>query len=666
MQNLQTELISLLAEDDRFVAEGKLLKNTVISSAINLDSSLLKLLLSNKNIKEHFFQNIDGVYVFDKSKFQKFVNNKSFLADSYTSFKNKIGLLAGDEYLIESSEVVLAWPHKDCVLEGGQTKEEEKREEIFWNETLAPDEIDCLLAEKVFTNFKKYDNRGCKSIDEITKKDNLYIKGNNLLVLHSLKKIFHRSIKCIYLDLPYNTGNDSFGYNDNFNHSSWLTFMKNRLEVAFEMLTNDGVIFLQIDERELAYLKILCDELFKRDNFVIQINWQRTTQRSVLGQGATAIINIMEYILCYVKDVSYKDKALKKTQKFIEANDKMYNQYNLQMIDEGERKLFKTINENGQDEIRIYKHEGFQINSIKKENRNESYYIKNFDTVVRKDSQQQESSLEQLILSNIQKNSCLFSVERILRQGKRKGEMKKTFYMNDNVIYHLKDYSEVIDGKINRKVDMNNIWLESEISSAGIAEEGGVKLKRGKKPEALIERIINIANVSQEDIVMDFFAGSGTTCAVAHKMGIQYIGIEQLDYYENDTVTRLKNVIGGDGTGISDKYSWKGGGSFIYCELLELNQKYVEQINTANTRSELKVVWKIIQEEAFISYKIKVEQINKNISEFDSLSLEEQKKFLIEILDKNLLYLNYSEIDDQDYKITADDKKINKTFYSIK
>ena len=167
--------------------------------------------------------------VFDKVAFQSFVSNKQFLPDSYTAFKNKIGLTANHEYLTESKEVVLAWPYKDCVLEGGQTKEDQKRNEIFWNETLAPDEIDRLFAPKALTNFKKYDKDGEQEVENINLGDNLIIKGNNLLALHSLKKQYAGKVKLIYIDPPYNTGSDGFGYNDSFNHSTWLTFMRNRL-----------------------------------------------------------------------------------------------------------------------------------------------------------------------------------------------------------------------------------------------------------------------------------------------------------------------------------------------------------------------------------------------------------------------------------------------------
>lgn len=155
MQNLLNDLKTVLEKDDRLMAEGLLLKNKIIELALAMDVKMIRLLLTNEGIKKHFFADVDGVLVFDKTKFQQFVSNKTFLPDSYTSFKNKIGLTADGQYLTDSKEVVLSWPYKDCILEGGQTKEDSNREEIFWNETLAPDQIDRLLAPKGFSKFQK-------------------------------------------------------------------------------------------------------------------------------------------------------------------------------------------------------------------------------------------------------------------------------------------------------------------------------------------------------------------------------------------------------------------------------------------------------------------------------------------------------------------------------
>jgi len=232
-KSFNEKLIEILKTDSRFVDdEGELVKAAVIDRAWKIDHDLVRLLLGKPEIKKKFFDEIEKHWIFNINTFIEYISDKNFLANSYTRFRNKIGLTIDDKFLRERGEVSLVWPYKDCVLEGGQTKEEEKRKEIFFNEILAQDEIDRLFDTKVLTNFKRYTAEGEKKVSEIkrdengTIRENLIIKGNNLLALHTLKTQFRGKVKLIYIDPPYNTGSDSFGYNDNFNHSSWLTFMK--------------------------------------------------------------------------------------------------------------------------------------------------------------------------------------------------------------------------------------------------------------------------------------------------------------------------------------------------------------------------------------------------------------------------------------------------------
>ncbi|MDG1175398.1 MAG: site-specific DNA-methyltransferase, partial [Flavobacteriales bacterium] len=295
--NLFEHIKSILSQNEKYCKDGKLFKNVIVEDALKVEQELLSLLLSDDKAIQHFFTEVGKVLVFDKIKFQKFVSNKQFLPDSYTSFKNKIGLTANGEYLTEAKEVVLSWAYKDCVLEGGQSKDEQKLNEVFWNETLAPDEIDRLLEPKAFTNFKRYTDKGESPVKNISLEDNLIIKGNNLLALHSLKKVYKEKVKLIFIDPPYNTESDSFRYNDNFNHSTWLTFMKNRLEVAKELLSKDGLIWISLSDKEAHYLKVLADEVFDQDNFVSDVIWNST--KSVTN---TAIISDAHtHILLYAK-----------------------------------------------------------------------------------------------------------------------------------------------------------------------------------------------------------------------------------------------------------------------------------------------------------------------------------------------------------------------------
>ena len=267
-------LESTLRMESRFCMEdGQLLKNSIVEAALSLQPDLIKLLLSNDDLAACFFVEVDGVKVFDKVKFQRFVMNKSFLADSYTAYKNKIGLTDEDgRFLSESREVVLSWPYKDCVLEGGQTKEDAKRDEIVWSETLAPDEINRLTEPKVLTGFKRFDNEGENNVDDLQSMDNLLMKGNNLLALYSLRKRYAGMVKMIYIDPPYyfskNKPGDSFCYNSNFKLSTWLVFMRDRLRVANDLLSNDGVLLCHIKEDAIHWLKVLMEELFGKTQII--------------------------------------------------------------------------------------------------------------------------------------------------------------------------------------------------------------------------------------------------------------------------------------------------------------------------------------------------------------------------------------------------------------
>lgn len=233
--------------------------------------------------------------MFDKIKFQRFVSNKKFLPDSFTAFKNKIGFSNGEDFIADSNEVVLAWPYKDCVLEGGQDGDDARRNEVFWNETLAPDQIDRLLSPKALVKFKKFEDGKDSFPSEIGGQDNLLIKGNNLLVLHTLKK-YRGKAKLICIDPPYNTGGDDFNYNDTFTHSAWLTFMRNRLEVAKTLLDRNGTMFVFCDDNEQAYLRVLCDELFGRKSFIATVVWKHSDNSN---NDAKKFSTDHNYILVY-------------------------------------------------------------------------------------------------------------------------------------------------------------------------------------------------------------------------------------------------------------------------------------------------------------------------------------------------------------------------------
>ena len=551
-KGLFTELEKLLRMESEYCTEdGVLLKNAVVEAALELRPKLIKMLVGHDGLRRNFFADMDGVHIFDKVKFQKFVMNKRFLPDSYTSYKNKVGLTTDEgDFLSESREVVLSWPYKDCVLEGGQTKEDTKRSEVFWNEILAPDEINRLTDPKVLTNFKRFDKDGEHEVASVSRDDNLIIKGNNLLALHSLKKKYAGKVKLIYIDPPYNTGSDSFTYNDSFNRSTWLTFMRNRLEIAKSLLSDDGAIYVQLDYHQIHYAKVLLDEIFGEENFQREIIWR----------------------------IGWLSGYKTKDNNWIRNHDTIL------------------------------------------------YYSKNADSLVF--------------------NKYYIPKEEF--KGIASGAAER---------YPIED---VWNG--NEYDDLNSIAIVSfagETVSKLLNPDDEVK---GQKSEKLIERIIR-AHTEEGELVLDFFGGTGTTAAVAHKMGRKYIVCEQLDKHMDIIVRRLQKVIEGEQCGVSKRNNWQGGGSFIYCELAKANQQFADDIERTSTTEELTAIWEQIQETGFLSWKVNPKLIDVNAEDFVSLSIEDKKRFLIECLDKNLLYVPFSEIGNEEFGISESDKLINNNFY---
>lgn len=672
MKNFFDTVLDVLKQDKRFFAEnGTFLRNSVYEAAMQMDKDLIHLLVSNDETKARFFTEVDGVFVFDKVGFAWVINNREFLPDSYTRFKNKIGLIdENGDMITTSGKVELVFPYKDCVLEGGQTKEDQKRSEIFYNETLAPDEIDRLLSPKVLVNANRIHSGGIdEHITEFRDNDNLIIKGNNLLALASLLKRYKGRVKCIYIDPPYNTGSDSFGYNDNFNHSSWLVFMKNRLIMAHKLLRPDGVIYVQCDDNEQAYLKVLMDGIFGESNFISTIAYQRSGVAG-LGQGGSFVVNVTEYITVFAKDKSLFSAHDMETA--VPLEKKHMQRYNSILRNVGQKELYRTFKSKSTgEEIKIYKHKNYKIESIslrnfsKREDEIRDIYDKNYDYIYRLNIPQDENTFQWDIINSFDDDE-LYSVEYLVSRGKSKGKVVTNYYYKKQLFAWLNTNREAVDKGIKLKAlktnKMSDFWTQGEIPKADLANEGGVKLRRGKKPEQLLRRIISIST-EEKDIVLDFFLGSGTTAAVAHKMNRRYIGIEQLDYGDNDSITRLGNVIKGDRSGVSNTVGWNGGGSFVYCELAKLNQNFVDEIQVASETTALKDIYSRMVKSGFISCKVNPADIDVATSDFKTLSLEDQKRFLLELLDKNLLYVNYCDMDDEDFEISEADKAFTRSFY---
>lgn len=608
---LKQLIFKILQSDERLWNEDKTeLNQTLLLDLVeNIDEKVIDLLLQEKDLREKFFVKIKDVYVFKTNDFRFFMEENK-VDNSYTAYKNRIGLTDGKKFLKDTNDIVLDFPYKDCVLEGGQSTEEGtdtyfeydekaeqyeqkqgKRKEIFFNQVLAHDEIDRLFDVKALTNWKRFTKDGEQEVKEIkrdedgTIKENLIIKGNNLLALHSLKKQFAGTVKLIYIDPPYNTDSDTFAYNDSFNRSTWLTFMRNRLEVAKDLLSSDGSIYVNIDYNEVHYLKILMDEVFGENNFQREIIW-RIGWLSGYKTIAKNYIRNHDTILFYSKN---PDSFL---------FNKVYNTY--------------------QDYAERYN-----------------------------DSQKKEI------------------IEELIKEGVKKEKVK-----------------DVIDfiSKIGfpEKYPLEDTWNSSiydKLNSIAVVSFSGEKVSKmldrdeikGQKSEKLLQRIIEVST-NENDIVLDFHLGSGTTCAVANKLKRQYIGIEQITAQTETSIMRLKKVIEGtDQSGISKSVNWQGGGDFIYFELAKWNETAKGKILECQSLDELIKFFDEMYERYFLNYNLKIKEFREKVikeEEFKNLSLDWQKKIFIAMLDNNQMYVNKTEMADKKFGISEEDQRLTSQFYN--
>lgn len=635
--HLYHELEQLLRMNSRYcMDDGTLLKNRIVEDALSLNPLLVKLLLGNDKIKAVFFQDVEGVVVFDKVKFQRFVCDTQFLGGSYTMFKNKIGLTdENGRFISESREVVLSWPYKDCVLEGGQTKEEAKRNEVFWNETLAPDEVNRLTEPKVFSHFKRYDKDGEHEVEHLTNADNFIIKGNNLLALHSLKKKYAGKVKLIYIDPPYffrkSPSSDTFKYNSNFRLSTWLTFMRDRLECAKDLLQTSGTIWINMGDDGMHYLKMVADQVFGSEHFV------GTLPRRTRNGKSDVPFNFsqdFDWLLVYT-NVDEKKSVMGRTveRTYYETDDFPGKPWRLADLTKQ-----TTAKERGNSYFTM----------VDPKTGKEYPASEKRTWCVTKDTFQYHYNRGYIVFPDD------YDFLKISKPYGRK------FKYEDDANGKLS--SVISDCQIQQFLksllyDCKNETGNDEIDQLFGRDEFGYA-----KPENLVKTIMEVTTC-EGDLVMDFFSGSGTTAAVAHKMGRRYIGCEQIDNQIELNKKRLCQVIEGEQGGVSKAVGWQGGGSFVYCELAKANDKFADEIEQAETSEQLKDIWGRMKATDYLNYKVDIKEVDANAESFDGLSLEDQKRFLIECLDKNLLYVALSDIDSNEYGVTEEDRRLTREFY---
>lgn len=519
-------------------------------------------------------------------------------------------------------------------MEGGQTKEDQKRDEIFYNETLAPDEVDRLLYPKVFTNAKRYTQDGIEENIVFDESDNLIIKGNNLLAISSLLKRYNNKVSCVYIDPPYyfvkNKPADAFKYNSNFKLSSWLIFIKNRLSIAKKLLKDDGVIFCHIGEDGVHYLKMMMIEVFGEENFIETFIWKNTDNPDSLSKKSRSSV---EYIICFEKK---QDSSKEYIGKQTENGD-------APLLNSG-----NSIHELlfPKESIRFNIPDGFYDSS--KPDRVEILTPFN-------------------VVSGTNDRDVVLKGEFKWGQAMPDEELSKGTYfiVKSNKFSVRFQRAEATHMAPEKYIDEEYL---SKAIGVGTNEDASSHLKKMgidfsySKPESVVAFLLK-ATTKENDLILDFFLGSGTTASVAHKMGRRYIGIDQMNYIEDVAVERLNQVIKGEEGGISQMVQWQGGGSFVYCELAQLNDKYLEAITKAENDEQLKSVWLEIAKNGFISSYVSPKEIDPNADDFKSLSFDDKKRLFLALLDKNMLYVNYCDIDDETYDISEADKAFTNSFY---
>ena len=643
LEKLKTQL----KKDSKFVDDnGNLLQNNIINAALSDDENLFDLLIENPEICNHFFYNRNNVLIFKKEEFLDYIVEKNVFDSSFTKFKNKIGLNINNKFLNERNEISLVFPFKDCVLEAGMNTEESKRGEIFFNEIIAKDEIDKLFDKKVLTDFRiisedtnetelKF-NRNSEGII----KDNLIINGNNLLALHTIKNEFKGNVKLIYVDPPYNT-KKSFTYNNNFRNSTWLTFMKNRLEVAKELLREDGFVAMTIDDSQLFYLGVLADEIFGRENRIGVV----TIVINPMGrQRAKFFSDTTEYMLVYAKN---KDVA----------------EFNNVVLSESKKEEFKYSDEKGDYKLMPFLHDHKKGLRENKPNNWYPLYVSPDLTEISLEEKDNFIKLMPISRKGVERSwqKLKDKTEKDLNDGELVADRDDDGIIN--IYYKYREGERIFDYWDIRDDIISTSWDEKKYN----ANHHGKRYLQNMVPDGEVsfpKSIFAVMDViklttSHDDIILDFFAGSGTTGEAVLNMNDQdkgnrqFILIEQLNEHVDVTTKRVSKSLD----------NVKSSRNIVYFALAKYNQKAIDLIQDCKNYDEIWAIWQRLCGEFFLGYNVEIKEFEQNQDSFKELTLDEQKEILVEMLNKNNLYINLSDIDDIEYGITEDAKLINKDFY---
>ena len=678
----------VLKKDDRLWSENKtdLNETLLIDLVEHIDETIIDLLLQEKEIREKFFVKIKDAFVFKTNDFRFFMEENK-VDNSYTQYKNRIGLTDGKKFLKDTNDVVLDFPYKDCVLEGGQSTEEgkdtyfdwqditykdeldehgkkikegrrnakvvdeeghykqktTKRKEIFFNQVLAHDEIDRLFDHKALTNWKRFTKDGEQEVKEIkrdengTIKENLIIKGNNLLALHSLKKQFSGKVKLIYIDPPYNTGGDAniFTYNNTFNHSTWLTFMRNRLEAGKQLLRDDGFIAIAIDHFELGYLLVLSDEIFGEENRLGIIS----VVNNPMGRNqAKYFSTINDFMIVYGK----KSTSAK---------------FNDVVLDKEFLKTFNKEDEKGKYKLNNFVRVGGGDANLRKNKKSFWYplYVDKHLKIITTEPKKDYFEVYPITTSGQERTWKLSkpSAEKILSELIAIKE-------NEKIVIYEKY-------RIDKGQKVPTIWSDKKYN----ANHQGIRLLEkiiGNQNFSFPKSLYTVLDTlkimtSNEDIILDFHAGSGTTGHATLALNKEdggnrkFILVEQLDEHIEICNERNQKVLAQEN--IDD--------SFIYFELAKWNETSKEKILACESLNELITFFDEMYERYFLNYNLKIKEFREKVikeEEFKNLSLDEQKNMFMAMLDNNQMYVNKTEMADKKFGMDKKDQKLTSQFYN--
>ncbi|MDT0668728.1 site-specific DNA-methyltransferase [Mammaliicoccus sciuri] len=632
------ELKKTLSSFDKKYFVGEELNRSKITEDIrNYDEALLKKLFETEFIKQYFIKEVAGISLLQIEQLEEVILYNNYWDTSYTKYENRVGLTSKSKYIQDSQNVVLDFPFKDGILTASMTKEdnEEGYDDAFLNEIIEKDEVDRLFDKKILRNVKRYGD--ISSVEEKNntisfskEQDNLVIKGNNLLALHSIKENYIDSLDCIYIDPPYNvpSSNNSFTYNNKFNHSTWLTFMKNRLEIAKVLLRReDGVLIVAIDENEVNYLGVLLDEIF--------IGYEKhliTVVHNPRGVQGTNFSYCNEFLyFVFPKGKKLIENRLLSKEEISLSNLRNWGGESLR--GDGKNTFFPILVRN--EEII-----GFgdvcdnDFHPKQTEVVDDISYIYPIDSKgIERKWRYARNSIEEI-------KSMLFPI--LKKDGSYEIMLGKNFGQ-----YKTVWQSNLYDSSVHGKQLLNKLVPNAEFSFP-------------KSVYAVKDAIYAVIKNRKNAKVLDFFSGSGTTAHAVQMLNKDdngnrvFIAIEQMDYINSVLVPRL----------VAEDSNKKNSG-FVYMELMPKNLGYLKDVIYAKTIDELKIVYQRMirgndtDEPADLSFRADLSKIDW------SEGFEENKRLLIKLLDKNELYYNYSEIDDITIRelISEEDYDFNKVFY---